>query len=121
MENALQDAGGQTLSEKILCRLDEIDDPGGKGFEVEGRQPVFVIRKDGALHGYMNVCPHQGTPLDWKPDTFLTVDKDMIQCATHWALFRIEDGHCLKGPCIGRSLTPVEIELRDGEVVLILD
>jgi nitrite reductase/ring-hydroxylating ferredoxin subunit len=28
----------------------------------------------------------------------------MIQCATHGALFLIESGECVAGPCAGQSL-----------------
>ena len=38
----------------------------------------------------------------------------MILCATHGALFRIEDGHCLSGPCVGESLTPLPVSI-EGE------
>ena len=101
-----------------LCRLDDIADPGGKGFTVAGRERFFVIRRGSAVFGYVNVCPHQGTSLDWRPDTFLTYDKDLIQCATHWARFRIEDGVCVAGPCPGRRLTPVAVTVEDGIVML---
>jgi len=29
----------------------------------------------------------------------------LIQCATHGALFLIESGECIAGPCAGQSLT----------------
>jgi len=104
--------------ERVLCALDDIDDPGGKGFAVEDQKPIFVVRVGEAVHGYVNVCPHQGTPLDWKPDTFLTYDKSLIQCSTHWARFRIQDGDCVAGPCVGKTLDPVAVHVDDGEVVL---
>jgi nitrite reductase/ring-hydroxylating ferredoxin subunit len=102
----------------VLCRLDEIADPGGKGFTLPDKRRVFVIRQGEAVYGYRNQCPHQGVNLDWKPDTFLSVDKSVIQCATHFARFRIEDGLCLAGPCVGRSLTPVAVRVDGEDVVL---
>ena len=39
-------------------------------------------------------------------------------CATHGARFRIEDGHCVAGPCRGARLTVVPISVRDGAVHL---
>ncbi len=102
----------------MLCALDDIPDPGGKGFAPAGRNAFFVIRTGDQVRGYLNTCPHQGTPLDWKPDTFLTYDKSLIQCSTHWAKFRIEDGECVAGPCLGKSLRAVAVRLRGGEIVL---
>jgi nitrite reductase/ring-hydroxylating ferredoxin subunit len=119
MEAVVQDGGDRAVShERVLCALDDIGDPGGKGFAVAGHEPIFVVRVGPAVHGYVNVCPHQGTALDWKPDTFLTYDKSLIQCSTHWARFRIEDGECVAGPCVGQSLVPAAIRVDHGAVVL---
>lgn len=75
------------------------------GERIEG----FAMRHQGRLHLYRNRCPHTGAPLNWRPDTFLTPEGDLIQCALHGALFRIEDGLCLHGPCQGRHLAKLEL------------
>ena len=107
-----------------LCALTEIGLPGSRGFSIDagqGRLEVFVVRSGNAVVAYRNTCPHTGGPLDWVPDQFLSIDSDMIQCATHDALFRIEDGVCIKGPCAGQSLIPVAVEVFAGRVMLVLD
>ena len=43
----LQDDLGR---DTVLCALSDIADPGGRGFRIRGRNPIFVIRKDGALY-----------------------------------------------------------------------
>lgn len=104
-----------------LCRLDEIADPGSRGFSVVigGHvESIFLIRKGRAVFGYRNRCPHTGSPLDWMPDQFLNLGKDHIQCATHAALFRIEDGLCVAGPCLGDALTALPVAVDRGEIVL---
>ncbi len=113
MSDACPAEGGQAL-----CALADIPDPGGKGFALAGRPALFVIRTGDEVRGYLNTCPHQGTPLDWKPDTFLTYDKSLIRCSTHWARFRITDGECVAGPCVGKALVPVAVRVRGGTVVL---
>jgi nitrite reductase/ring-hydroxylating ferredoxin subunit len=100
-----------------LCRLDELADPGGRGFAVEG-QEIFVVRRGRLVAAYVNSCPHTGGPLDWVEDQFLDFGRQHILCATHGALFRIADGHCLAGPCKGKALTPVAITVAAGEVRL---
>ena len=116
MEEApiLEDTGRETM----LCALADMEDPGGKGLRVGRREPMFVIRDGETVYGYMNVCPHQGTTLDWKPDTFLTVEKDYIMCATHGAIFEKDTGVCVWGPCHGRRLAPIKIRVEAGNVVL---
>ena len=101
----------------LLCRLDDIADPGSKGFEFDDRS-IVLIRRGDTVHGYLNSCPHTRGPLDWIEGQFLDLAKQHIVCATHGALFRISDGHCIAGPCAGDSLTPVALALRDGAIYL---
>ena len=88
------------------------------GFRVGGRDALFVIRRGDAVFGYVNICPHAGTPLDWKEGAFLNFDKDLIQCATHGAQLDIATGACVAGPCPGQSLAPVALRIDDGMVML---
>tara|TARA_Y100000588_G_scaffold349515_1_gene399937 strand:+ start:553 stop:924 length:372 start_codon:yes stop_codon:yes gene_type:complete len=110
----LEDLGNQT----VLCKLSDIEDPGSKGFRVGRRERLFVIRRGREVYGYINLCPHQGTTLDWRPGKFLTVDKDYILCATHGAFFEIHNGICVAGPCLGRSLAPTKVHVKDGNIML---
>jgi nitrite reductase/ring-hydroxylating ferredoxin subunit len=106
----------------ILCRLSDLPDPGSLGLRVElsvGGLEVLLVRKDGAVYGYQNYCPHTGVNLDWLPNQFLDVTQSFIQCATHGALFRVEDGYCLRGPCAGDRLQPLTLEVVGGEVLLL--
>lgn len=76
----------------------------------------MAIRQGDQVYAYVNSCPHVGTPLDMWPGRFLTRDGEYILCATHGALFRIEDGHCVAGPCAGRGLTPLETRIENDVV-----
>ncbi len=114
MPTILEDLGSDT----VLCNLSDIEDPGSRGFRVGRRERLFIVRRGNEVFGYINLCPHQGTTLDWNPDTFLTIEKDYILCATHGAFFEIHNGMCVAGPCIGRSLAPVEIKIKDGQIML---
>lgn len=101
-----------------LCRLDEIPDGQARGFRLRdaaGREVrIFVVRRGGSAWAYVNRCPHRGTPLDWTPDHLLDTEGRHLVCATHGAIFRVEDGVCLAGPCMGDQLTPVPLELAEG-------
>jgi nitrite reductase/ring-hydroxylating ferredoxin subunit len=104
-----------------LCAVGDLPEGACRGFSVDtgcGYQDVFLVHKAGRINAYLNSCPHTGGPLDWVPDQFLDLDGELIQCATHHALFRIEDGLCVAGPCSGKSLEPVAVEIRDGEISL---
>ena len=105
-----------------LCRLDEIAAPGSKGFSLGSgaeRREIFVVRDAaGTPRAYLNSCPHTGGPLDWVEHQFLSLDRRLILCATHWALFRIDDGYCVHGPCAGKRLASLAITVVDGAIVL---
>lgn len=103
-----------------LCQLDDIDPAGAKGFELDGGS-LLVVRRDGQLHAYHNRCPHLGVELNWLPDQFLDRGGELIQCATHGALFRIDDGRCIAGPCTGKSLQPIPCTLIDGHIAVAPD
>ncbi len=100
-----------------IGRLDEIDDPGCREFEIgEGDWPFrgFVVRQGDAVFAYQNFCAHVGHPLNWSPNKFLTKDKSAIICASHGATYEIETGRCFAGPGSGGSLRQVELSIRDG-------
>ena len=114
------------VSENIKAPFSLKDLPEGssRGFSVNtpsGCEDVFLVHINSRLFAYRNSCPHTGGPLDWVPDQFLNLDGDLIQCATHDALFRIEDGTCIAGPCAGKALSPVPVQIRNDEIFLILD
>ena len=102
--------------------LSSIEDGGSKGLRIEtaGRQlDLLLVRKGEEVYCYLNRCPHTGVNLDWVPDQFLDNESTYIQCATHGALFRIEDGFCVAGPCAGQALSSIQVK-NDGEYVDIL-
>ena len=45
----------------------------------------------------------------------------MIQCANHGALFVIENGECVAGPCSGEALVALPFDIVDGYVELIAE
>jgi nitrite reductase/ring-hydroxylating ferredoxin subunit len=49
---------------------------------------------------------------------FLTRENDLILCGGHGALFRIEDGVCVAGPCPGQSLAPWPVRIEQGDIVV---
>ena len=66
-----------------------------------------VADPDGVRHIWRNACPHTGGPLAQPGTLPLSRDGRHLVCQTHGALFRIEDGLCIAGPCAGTRLSPV--------------
>ena len=106
-------------AEVAVGRIDELPDPGCREFEIgSGDWPFrgFVVRQGDEVYAYQNFCMHVGHPLNWMPDGFLTKDREAIICASHGALYEIDTGLCFRGPCAGKSLRKVDLELRDGVI-----
>ena len=90
-----------------LCTLNDIEEGNSAGFAIEtpdGKRSVIAVRKGDVVHAYVNSCPHIGAPLDFQPGQFLNRDKTHIMCSTHGALFQIDDGLCVAGPCTDKYL-----------------
>jgi nitrite reductase/ring-hydroxylating ferredoxin subunit len=108
--------------ERVLCRLSDLDEHGSRGFAVgDGDWPLrgVVVRLDaGDVRAYQNWCPHAGHPLNLRPHRFLTPDRALLVCSSHGALFERDAGLCIAGPCTGKSLRPVPVEVLDGWVLL---
>ncbi len=82
-----------------------------------GRFHGFVVRQGDAVHGYVDRCPHMGLPLAQELDRYLSPDAALIACSWHSALFAIETGECVGGPCKGQRLTPWPVAVAEGQIV----
>ena len=107
------------MTNQPLCTLDELVDGESTALVDFGHESLIVVRQYKDVYIYVNSCPHIGAPLDFMPGQFLTADKTMILCSTHGAVFTIEDGLCVQGPCANQHLTAVKCEVRDGQVWLV--
>lgn len=99
----------------FLCRADEVGENEARGYELEGHS-LLVVRRDGTLHVYVNWCPHLGIELNFQPDEFFDLDRHYLQCANHGALFEVDSGLCVLGPCKGNSLRKVGFVVENGDV-----
>ncbi len=137
MERSLPHGGRRSLSDdfekpemrgnrRVICHVDDIGEA-GKGLSLrrivkddpERTLDLFLVPDGDDVHGYFNICPHQGTPLDLKPDVFLDIERKYIQCTTHMAKFQKHDGMCIKGPCVGSKLMKLPITVDDDGAVLL--
>ncbi len=111
---------GAVTARRALCRADDIPEGGARGFPAApgGLTGLFAVERGGVVRVFVNSCPHLGLPLEPVPDRFLDRKGEMIVCAVHGARFRVEDGLCVSGPCLGEALEVVAAEVVDGVVTV---
>lgn len=100
-----------------LCHVNDIPEGGSRGFDVAGTR-LFAVKKRNEIFLYLNRCPHQALPLEWEPDNFLDSEGLYLKCANHGALFILETGECIQGPCLGDALWALEYRQEDGMVII---
>ena len=109
----------KATEEVSVGRLDELGDPDSREFRIgDGDWPFkgFVVRQGDSVFAYHNHCKHLGHPMNWQPDSFLTKDRANIICSSHGATYEIDTGLCIAGPCLGKSLRALPVEIRDGVI-----
>ncbi|WP_353187334.1 Rieske 2Fe-2S domain-containing protein [Bosea sp. (in: a-proteobacteria)] len=78
-----------------------------------GAFPLLLLRRSGALSAYVNACPHQYLPLDYRSADVLSADGARLLCSAHGAVFDAATGGCLSGDGAD-GLDPVPVVERDG-------
>ena len=102
---------------QFLCASHALTEGQSRGFAL-GDTALLAVRRDGRVYAYENRCPHRGIPLEWQADRFLDASGSLIQCASHGALFFIESGECVSGPCAGQALRAIACR-EDGDGIWI--
>jgi nitrite reductase/ring-hydroxylating ferredoxin subunit len=101
--------------------LTEIPPGSSKKFYIVWRDQLvegFVVNLDSSYYAYVNYCAHAGTPLDWWPNEFFDKDRQLLMCGTHGSLYQPETGKCVGGPCTGRGLFPLQVEVTADHIVV---
>lgn len=91
----------------FLCTSTDLAEGHSRAFSVAGER-LFGVRRQGRVYLYRNRCPHRGIALNWDENAFLDDSASLIHCAHHGALFLIESGECVAGPCEGDRLQALD-------------
>ena len=100
-----------------LCTTSDIARRSSRQFTV-GSEELILIRKYTRFFAYRNSCPHLSISVDMGSEDVLTDDRKYILCANHAALFEIDTGMCVSGPCIGEGLEPMAVKT-DNEIIYV--
>lgn len=95
--------------------------PSTQSFQVKVKGKIvrgFVVRQGSDYHAYLNRCQHLPVTLDLNDNEFFTHDKKYLQCHMHGAIYEMDSGLCIGGPCQGASLFKLSVEEEEGEIVV---
>jgi len=89
----------------------------GEESPATGKPYAFIVALDASdsPRVYRNECMHIAIPLGLFADSVLS-GGDSLLCATHGARYRIDDGYCFEGPCLGQTLEEVPFVVVDDVV-----
>jgi nitrite reductase/ring-hydroxylating ferredoxin subunit len=101
-----------------ICRLDAIPEPGTLGVDLAGF-PILLARSGALLRAYVNACPHQFLPLNYRGERVISADGTVLRCTSHGAGFRLADGEGVEGLGLNCALDPLPVIVDDdGNVVI---
>ncbi|WP_431357218.1 Rieske (2Fe-2S) protein [Pseudomonas jessenii] len=106
-----------------VCHINDILPGTSQGFRYSpfGHDDIFLVNQGGIIYGYRNSCPHwPGSTLPLKKGQYLDEYAKHIVCRGHGALFEIETGICISGPCRGERLTALSIEVDEHGNVFVV-
>lgn len=117
-ENGSIELGGDEAVARIdRARLSESGDVVRFDYEDRFGEPTegVVVRVEGELVAFRNVCPHLGDPLDGRTGEFLAERGGVLVCDSHGARFEPRSGRCEAGPCEGERLEKLSVEVDESE------
>ena len=110
---AWRDFPGAPDEGAAICTEAELPGAGVASFDLDGFPVLLVASADG-LRAFVNACPHQFLPLDWRSGAILSEDGQLLRCSNHDAGFDACTGGGIDGLGQGCALDPVPVVLSGG-------
>lgn len=107
-QEAWRDFPGAPALGTQICATADVPERGVKSVDLDGF-PILLVPTPDGLRAYVNACPHQFLPLDWRSASILSEDGTVLRCSNHDAGFDAETGEGLDGFGQGCALDPIPI------------
>jgi nitrite reductase/ring-hydroxylating ferredoxin subunit len=104
----------------MICRSRDLGEAETLKFRLPGGiDEGFLLRREGRVTAYINICPHWGVPLDYADNRFYEPRAGRIICRNHGAEFEPDRGQCVAGPAKGDHLHLLPIREENGVIFLL--
>ena len=117
MSTAWETYPGAPGSGTDLCALGDVPVQGTHSVTVAGFS-VLLVRSNGEIRAFVNACPHQYLPLDYRAADVLSAGGDKLICSNHDAVFDAQSGAGLGGYAQGCTLDIVPVVIKENRVVV---
>ncbi len=117
MSDAWKSYPGAPEEGTVVCPLEDAADGEATCVEVDGF-PLVILRRRDEVSAFVNACPHQYLPLNYKSDRLLSADGAIIRCSNHSAGFDAMTGEGVEGLALGACLDPAPVSISHGRIVL---
>jgi nitrite reductase/ring-hydroxylating ferredoxin subunit len=105
----------------VVAKKKLSSDPSTTDFSVKIKGKIikgFVVRRGSGFYAYQNLCRHLPVTLDLNDNSFFNHDKTMLQCQMHGALYEMESGLCVGGPCEGARLRSLPLQETASQLII---
>ena len=83
-----------------------------------GDFPLLLVRRGDQVIAFVNMCPHQFLPLDYRARQILSADGQKLMCSAHGAMFDAGTGEGIGGEGLGCRLITVPVSQVSGRIVI---
>ena len=121
MSDAWKKYRGAPAEGTVLCPAHDVPQLGTRCLVLHSAGssfPVVIVRAGDVLRAYVNACPHQYLPLNYRGDRVLSADRKVLRCTNHDAAFRVDNGEGVEGLGNGLMLDPIPLIERDGMICM---
>lgn len=99
----------------LICQVDEVTPV--YSVDLNGF-PILLLRTAAGLRAYVNMCPHQHLPMEWRSKEILSADGKIVRCSNHDAGFDAITGEGVTGFGANCSLDAVPVTEQAGEILI---
>ena len=115
--DAWRDFPGAPGAGARICRAVDVPVSGVASHDLDGF-PVLLVASAEGLRAYVNACPHQYLPLDWRSGNILSADGATLRCSNPDAGFEAGTGQGRDGLGQGCALDPVPVHIAGDWLVI---
>lgn len=79
---------------------------------------VIVLRHEGVVRAYRNLCVHMPRALDCENKTVYGADSEYLRCSMHGIVYSPSTGESLSDICRGKKLTAIRVVEQENRIYI---